>query len=115
MTCLSIFPGTCIKLYQLVSAVIRFFFDCVPILYKYTSTVQKHPTMRTLYLILCLLTGVAALPGRAQDSESGLPEKRYLSTFRFQVLNGGIILGKVKMKGFPDSLNFIFDTGCGGA
>lgn len=70
--------------------------------------------MRTLYLILCLLTGVAALPASAQDSESGLPEKRYLTTFRFQVLNGGIILGKVKMNNFPDSLNFIFDTGCGG-
>ena len=70
--------------------------------------------MRTLYLILCLLSGVATLPASAQDRESGLPEKRYLTTFRFQVLNGGIILGKVKMNNFPDSLNFIFDTGCGG-
>ena len=70
--------------------------------------------MRTLYLILSLLTGVAALSANAQDSESGLPENRYLSTFRFQVLNGGIILGKVKLNNFPDSLNFIFDTGCGG-
>ena len=70
--------------------------------------------MRTLYLILSLLTGVAALSVRAQDIESGLPQKRYLSTLRFQVLNGGIILGKVKMNDFADSLNFIFDTGCGG-
>lgn len=70
--------------------------------------------MRTLYLILSLLIGVAAPPANAQDTESGLPAKRYLSTFRFQVLNGGIILGKVKLNNFPDSLNFIFDTGCGG-
>jgi PDZ domain/Aspartyl protease len=70
--------------------------------------------MRTPYLILCLLLGVAGLPARAQDQQSGLPEKRYLTTFRFQVLNGGIILGKVKLNDFPDSLNFIFDTGCGG-
>lgn len=71
--------------------------------------------MRTLYMILSLLIGVATLPAKAQDIESGLPVKRYLSTFRFQVLNGGIILGKVKLNNFPDSLNFIFDTGCGGA
>ncbi|HEV2478772.1 MAG TPA: aspartyl protease family protein [Puia sp.] len=70
--------------------------------------------MRTLYLILSLLIGVASLPANAQDIESGLPAKRYLSTFRFQVLNGGIILGKVRLNNFPDSLNFIFDTGCGG-
>ena len=70
--------------------------------------------MRTPYLIFCLLLGVASLTARAQDFESGLPEKRYLATFRFRELNGGIILGKVKMNDFPDSLNFIFDTGCGG-
>lgn len=71
--------------------------------------------MRTLYMILSLLIGVVSQPANAQDVESGLPAKRYLSTFRFQVLNGGIILGKVKLDNFPDSLNFIFDTGCGGA
>lgn len=71
--------------------------------------------MRTLYLILTLLIGVASLPANAQDLDNGLPAKRYLSTLRFQVLNGGIILGRVKLNNFPDSLNFIFDTGCGGA
>lgn len=30
------------------------------------------------------------------------------------VLNGGIVVGKVRLDSFPDSLNFIFDTGCGG-
>jgi len=71
--------------------------------------------MRTLYLILTLLIGVASLPANAQDLDNGLPAKRYLSTLRFQVLNGGVILGRVKLNNFPDSLNFIFDTGCGGA
>lgn len=65
-------------------------------------------------MILSLLLGVASLPANAQDIESGLPAKRYLSTFHFQILNGGIILGRVKLDNFPDSLNFIFDTGCGG-
>ena len=30
------------------------------------------------------------------------------------MLNGGIVVGKVQLDSFPDSLNFIFDTGCGG-
>lgn len=30
------------------------------------------------------------------------------------MLIGGIILGKIRLGDFPDSLNFIFDTGCGG-
>lgn len=62
----------------------------------------------TLFLLLrCVL------PAVAQD-ESGLPANRYLTSIRFKVLNGGIILGKVRVGNFPDSLNFIFDTGCGG-
>lgn len=69
--------------------------------------------MRTLCLILCLLTFGLTRPIRAQD-DNGIPESRYLASFRFSTLNGGIILGKVKVNDFPDSLNFIFDTGCGG-
>jgi hypothetical protein len=70
--------------------------------------------MRTPYLILCLLLVIVSLPTKAQDSQSRLPSKHYLTSLRFRVLNGGIILAKVKMNNFPDSLNFIFDTGCGG-
>ena len=43
-----------------------------------------------------------------------MPADRYVGSIRFGVLNGGIILGKALMNGFPDTLNFIFDTGCGG-
>ncbi|MDP4245938.1 MAG: aspartyl protease family protein, partial [Bacteroidota bacterium] len=32
----------------------------------------------------------------------------------FRVLIDGIVIGKVRLGDFPDSLNFIFDTGCGG-
>jgi len=70
--------------------------------------------MRTPYLIFCLLLVIVSLPTKAQDSQSRLPSKRYLTSLRFRVLNGGIILAKVKMNNFPDSLSFIFDTGCGG-
>lgn len=49
----------------------------------------------------------------AQD-ENWIPRNRYLGSIRFAILNGGIILGKGQIGDFPDSLNFIFDTGCGG-
>ncbi len=64
-------------------------------------------------LVLCLLLGASLHPANAQPDD-GMPASRYLGTIRFGVLNGGIILGKALLKGYPDSLNFIFDTGCGG-
>ncbi len=71
-------------------------------------------SVRLLTLILCFLTGAADLTASAQDNDI-LPASRYLTTFRFRVLNGGIILARVRLGTFPDSLSFIFDTGCGGA
>jgi hypothetical protein len=57
-------------------------------------------------------------PALAQDNypdpKSPLPADRFLGSMRFRTLNGGIILGKVLVGDFPDTLNFIFDTGCGG-
>lgn len=63
----------------------------------------------TLFLLLW-----HALPIKAQGDDPFLPADRYLTSIRFRVLNGGIILGKARVGNFPDSLNFIFDTGCGG-
>jgi hypothetical protein len=60
-----------------------------------------------------LLIGTSILPANAQPTD-GMPADRYVGSIRFGVLNGGIILGKALMNGFPDTLNFIFDTGCGG-
>ena len=48
------------------------------------------------------------------DRVPNLPTDRFLGSIRFRALIGGIILGKVRLGDFPDSLNFIFDTGCGG-
>jgi len=65
-------------------------------------------------LLLCLLGPSCIRPATAQENDL-LPLDRYLTSIHFVVLNGGIILGKVRLNSFPDSLNFIFDTGCGGA
>ncbi|HEY4110911.1 aspartyl protease family protein [Puia sp.] len=65
-------------------------------------------------LLICLL-GVSSLrPVTAQETPL-LPPDRYVTSLDFSILNGGIILGKVRLNSFPDPLNFIFDTGCGGA
>ncbi len=71
--------------------------------------------MRLITLVLCLLFVALVRPANAQVNEDGMPADRYLTTLRFRVLNGGIILARVRLGNFPDSLNFIFDTGCGGA
>src|ERR1700677_1108880 len=69
--------------------------------------------MRHFFTILLFLLFWQARPAVAQDRDA-IPADRYLTTIRFRMLIGGIILGKVQIGDFPDSLNFIFDTGCGG-
>ena len=65
-----------------------------------------------------LLPGIVLLflsPARmvvAQDDI--LPASRYITSIPFKLLDGGIIIGKARIGSSADSLNFIFDTGCGG-
>jgi hypothetical protein len=70
--------------------------------------------MLRLLLLACLFGASTLEPVRAQDNDL-LPADRYITSLRFRLLNGGIILAKVHLDSFPDSLSFIFDTGCGGA
>ncbi|HMI63559.1 MAG TPA: aspartyl protease family protein [Puia sp.] len=71
---------------------------------------MRHLLTGMFYLLL-LNTQPASV--QAQEG-AGLPGARYLTTIRFRLLDGGIILGKARIGTFTDSLNFIFDTGCGG-
>lgn len=50
---------------------------------------------------------------RAQEEFVQEPA-RQLTKFRFSQLSGGIILIKAKLDNYPDSLNFVLDTGSGG-
>jgi hypothetical protein len=61
-----------------------------------------------LFLILCQPPPVAA------QNDQAIPANRFLTGIGFRLLNGGIILVKARIGDIPDSLNFIFDTGCGG-
>jgi PDZ domain-containing protein/aspartyl protease len=42
------------------------------------------------------------------------PPSKLLTKFPFSQLNGGIIVIKARLGNYPDSLNFVFDTGSGG-
>ena len=42
------------------------------------------------------------------------PPSKLLTSFPFTLLNGGIILVKARLGNYPDTLNFVFDTGSGG-
>jgi PDZ domain/Aspartyl protease len=69
--------------------------------------------MRHFLTLLFFLLFWQARLAAAPDKDD-IPADRHLTTIRFRVLIGGIIIGKVQVDNFPDSLNFIFDTGCGG-
>jgi hypothetical protein len=52
-------------------------------------------------------------PAHAQEM-FGQPQARLLSRFAFQQLTGGVIIVKAQFNNFPDSLQFVLDTGSGG-
>lgn len=42
------------------------------------------------------------------------PQAKYITTIPFQQLSGGIVILKLTLDDFKDTLNFVFDTGSGG-
>jgi hypothetical protein len=42
------------------------------------------------------------------------PASKFITSFPFRMLTGGVILIKAKVNDYPDSLNFVLDTGSGG-
>lgn len=48
----------------------------------------------------------------AQDEEN--PKATLITRFPFSILSGGIIIVQARLEDFPDTLNFILDTGSGG-
>src|SRR5690242_9329670 len=67
-------------------------------------------TLRKLITLILVLTVVVA---RAQEEFVPSPSVM-ITKFPFRLLTGGIITFKAKISNYPDSLNFIFDTGSGG-
>jgi PDZ domain/Aspartyl protease len=62
-------------------------------------------------MLLWILLAALRLPAQEQFSE---PDARLLATIPFQVLSGGVVILKGQVNPYPDTLNFILDTGSGG-
>lgn len=66
-------------------------------------------------LLLCFAIALlyAPMPAKAQE-EFILPPAQMVTRFPFSQLSGGIIIIRAQVDDYPDSLNFILDTGSGG-
>jgi hypothetical protein len=70
-------------------------------------------TGKWLFSVLMAISLFSFRPLRAQE-EFVPPPSRLITTFSFSLFTGGVILLKGRLGDFPDSLNFILDTGSGG-
>lgn len=68
------------------------------------------------YLIFLVITiGFATSYNLAEAQEEFIPPpSKLLTSFPFRLLTGGIITVRAQLGDYPDTLNFIFDTGSGG-
>src|ERR1700720_2479480 len=74
----------------------------------------QHRLLRLLFFLsLTCVTFFSGRPLEAQEKFVPAPSK-LITTFPFTVFTGGVILMKARLGDFPDSLNFILDTGSGG-
>ena len=63
-------------------------------------------------ILFCFLLALS-ISAKAQEQFVESPAK-LLTSFRFKQLSGGVILFKALFANYPDTLNFILDTGSGG-
>jgi hypothetical protein len=71
--------------------------------------VMRKPVTQILF---CFLLAVS-ISATAQEQFVDGPA-RLLTSFRFKQLSGGVIMFNARFGNFPDTLNFILDTGSGG-
>lgn len=79
-------------------------------------TQQLQPILSNARIILFLLT-VVFITGNytiAVGQKNRNSSKDLITRFPFTTLSGGIIIMQVRLGNFPDTLNFILDTGSGG-
>src|SRR5258707_12941808 len=67
------------------------------------------------YLMMLLLPSFCLSSPSVEAQEKFVPPPaKLITTFPFTVFTGGVILIRACVSNFPDSLNFILDTGSGG-
>jgi hypothetical protein len=78
----------------------------------YTNASQGMFYLCIRFLLLSLVS-LFIYQARAQEEFVPAPAK-LLTSFPFRQFTGGVVLIKAKFADYPDSLNFILDTGSGG-
>jgi hypothetical protein len=74
---------------------------------------NKHCRLRSLFLFPVVFFLLGGQPLHAQETFVQ-PASRLITTFPMTLFTGGVILIKARLGDFPDSLNFVLDTGSGG-
>jgi len=78
------------------------------------NTIASHRMFNFCIPVLLIVASITlSSPLRAQE-EFVPPPAKLLSTFPFRQFTGGVVLLKARFAEYPDSLNFILDTGSGG-
>lgn len=72
---------------------------------------KSNNIFRCFVSIIILLTLNGCIANKPVRSSSNDTQNQPLAVFPFQELTGGVILVKIAVDNFKDSLNFIFDTG----
>ncbi len=67
--------------------------------------------MRLLAVVISMLM---IFPCVKAQEEFVPPAAKFITSFPFRMLTGGVIMVKVQIQKFPDTLNFVLDTGSGG-
>jgi hypothetical protein len=77
---------------------------------------SRRPNLAGGWLCLLLLTSALVFPFRSlKAQEEFVPAPaRLITSFPFALFTGGVILLKARLTNYPDTLNFILDTGSGG-
>lgn len=69
---------------------------------------------RFLYLTVLLLALLLRLQDLSAQEYFSQPPAQLLTSFSFRIYSGGVVMIRAKLDNYPDSLNFILDTGSGG-
>ena len=76
-----------------------------------SNSVCVHASMRKVFSIF-LLALTLFIRGHAQKNSN--PPSRLITQIPFTTFTGGVVVVKAQLVGYPDTLNFIMDTGSGG-
>jgi hypothetical protein len=84
------------------------------VIYKYSIVDQHTYCMKRIVLNLAILICLmSSLRGKAQE-EFIEPPSKLITRVPFTQLTGGIVIIKAMLNNFPDTLNFVLDTGSSG-